>query len=261
MLQPVKEALGQFLGRFFATVVPTTNPLQPYVLRPLAKAIVWAPARMIDAAEEMLALWIRANLDGGPTSPPDLPVLIVAIGKDLVPTGRDYTRQVADRQMVLIPGDEKERLFGLRTAAGDLRAQLVIIATDEPSAHSLAAQFLLFLDATDNRRFEATYRFAGIDTKWPVQIESPDAPAMSIQTESKNLTILAIDMTLHMTVPIFDAPAIGQPNDGKGVPGTEDPSGYPLVQTIAVEREELGATGGAAAMSNAALHSSAKAGS
>jgi len=235
MLQPVKIALSQFMARYFASLVASTKPLEGYIARPLAKAIAWAPARMIDAAEDMLALWIRTDMDGAPTTPPDLPAIVVAMTKDYTPTGRDYTRQIADRQIVIMPGDAKERRFGLRTVAGDVRVQIVIFAMDEPSAHSLAAQFLLFLDETENRRFQAEYHFAGMPAKWPVQIESPDSPAMSIASEAKNLTILAIDLTLHATIPLFDAPKVGEPNDGKGIPGTQDPAGYPVAQSVNVK--------------------------
>jgi len=238
MLQPVKIAFGEFLGRYFASLTATTQPLQGFVTRPLLKAIAWAPARMVDAADDMLALYMRTDLDDAPTSPPDLPVIIAAMAKDYTPTGRDYTRQVADRQLVILPDDPKDRLFGLRVVAGDVRAQLAIFAMEVPTAQSLAAQFLLFVDEAPNRRFEAEYAFAGVNTKWPVQIESPDNPAMSIQTEAKNLTILAIDLTLHASIPLFDAPKPGEPNDGKGGPGTDDPAGYPLVQTISTQGKE-----------------------
>jgi len=238
MLQPVKIAFGEFLGRYFASLTATTQPLQGYVTRTLPKAIAWAPARMVDAADDMLALYMRTDLDNTPTTPPDLPVIIVAMAKDYTPTGRDYTRQVADRQLVILPDDPKERLFGLRAVAGDVRVQLAIFAMDVPTAQSLAAQFLLFVDEAPNRRFEAEYGFAGVKTKWPVQIESPDNPAMSIQTEAKNLTILAVDLTLHASIPLFDAPKSGEPNDGKGNPGSNDPAGYPLVQTIAAQGKE-----------------------
>lgn len=68
---------------------------------------------------------------------------------------------------------------------------------------------------------------------WPVQIESTDSPATSIGTEAKNLTILAIDLTLKATIPMMSAPAPGQPNDGKGTPGsTSNPSGFPLVERV-----------------------------
>jgi len=234
MLEPVKIAFGQYLGQYFAGIVPTTRPLEGYVRRPLAQAVVWAPARMIDAAEEMLSMWLRADLTNATTTPPELPAIIVAMAKDYTPTGRDYTRQVADRQMVIIPHDPQQRMFGLRAAAGDVRAQIVIFAMDVPSAHSLAAQFLLFLDATDNRRFSAIHRFANLDMPWPVQIETPETPAMSIPSEAKNLTILAIDLVLRAQIPLFDAPRAGQPNDGRGNPLTGDPAGYPAVQTVGV---------------------------
>lgn len=235
MLEPVKAAFGQFVGRYFASLVPTTRPLERYVQRELDDAIKWAPARMVDQVEEMLSQWFRADHGPGPTKPPELPAILVAMAKDYTPTGRDYTRQVADRMLVMILGDPKERLFGLRAVAGDIRAQLVFVATDEPSARSLAAQFLLFLDATENRRFGARHTFAGQATPWPVQIESPGAPAMAIASDAKNLTILALDVTLRAEIPLYDAPAAGQPNDGKGVPGTDDPAGYPLVQTIGID--------------------------
>jgi hypothetical protein len=240
MLQPVKIALGQLMGRFFASVVPTTKPLKGFVARPLERSIVWAPTRMIDAAEEMLALWLRSDTENAPTTPPDLPVIIVAMESGYSTTLREYTRQVADRQMVMIPGDPKERMFGLRASAGDVRFQVVAFSTDEPSARSLAVQLLLFADETENRRFSATYRFAGVDTDWPVQVENPDFMAAPIQNEAKNLTILAIDMTLHVEIPLFDAPKEGEPNDGKGIPGTDDPAGYPLVKVISVNSAEAG---------------------
>lgn len=245
MLQPVKEAFGRFMGRYHATIAPTTKPLESYVTRELGKAIAWAPARMIDAAEEMLSLWMRSDIHDSPSRPPDMPAILVAMAKDYIPTGRDFTRQVADREMVIIPTDPKERMFGLRTAAGDVRVQIVIFATDEPTARSLASQFLLFLDATPNRRFTARHRFAGQDMDWPVQVETPDAPAMNIPTEAKNLTVLAIDITLRAELPLFDAPKPGDANDGKGTPGNaEDPAGYPVVQGIGITSQEAGPNGG-----------------
>lgn len=236
MLEPVKDAFGQFMGRFYSEIVPTTKPLTPYIARGLSKAIVWAPSRMVDSAEEMLAAWQRNDTDSATTRPADMPVMIVSMARDYTPTGRDYTRQIADAELVMVPGDEKERAFGLRAIAGDVRAQIAIFAQDEPTARSLAAQFLLFLDAAPNRRFTARYTFAGEQMDWPVQVESTDSPAMSIGTEAKNLTILAIDLTLKATIPLFSAPAPGQPNDSKGTPGSaSDPAGHPLVIRVDIE--------------------------
>ncbi len=244
------------MGAFYGGIVPTTKALEAYVTRGLAKSIAWAPSRMIDAAEEMLGSWQRNDTDSTTTKPANMPVILVAMAKDYVPTGRDFTRQVADRIMVTIPDDEKGRVFGLRTVAGDIRAQIAIFAHDEPSARSIAAQFLLFLDAAPNRWFMARYTFAGQIMEWPVQVESPDSPAMAIQTDAKNLTILAVDLTLKAEIPMFDAPAAGQPNDGQGTPGTSDPAGYPLVQGISLAEFEQGAgpLGGAAAIRSSTIN-------
>ena len=231
MLEPVKTAFGEFMGRFYAFITPTTKPLDGYVTRGLAKSIVWAPTRMVDAAEDMLASWQRNDTDTATTTPPKMPVIIVALARDYTPTMRDFTRQIADSEMVTLPGDTKERMFGVRIMAGDVRAQIAFFAQDEPTARSLAAQFLLFLDASPNRRFTARYQFAGQVIEHPVQIEATDSPAMSIASDSKNLVILVVDITLKAQIPLFNAPTEGQPNDGKGTPGSlTDPDGY-LVTT------------------------------
>ena len=103
---------------------------------------------------------------------------------------------------------------------------------DEPSARSLAAQFILHLDTTEGRRFKAPFVFAGQTLDWPVVIETPDVQAIAVPSEAKNLTMLAIDLTLRASVPLIDAPKPGDANDGQGVPGTDDPAGYPLVRMI-----------------------------
>ena len=243
MFDPVKKAFGSFLASYYAGIVPTTLPLQEYVARGLALSVVRAPERMVDAAEDMLEKWQRHDA-GTETRPVQLPVIIFALSKDHTPTGRDYGRQVADQVIVTIPDDPKERAFGLRALAADIRAQVVFFSHDEPSARSLAAQFLLFLDATANRRFTARYTFAGFPLDWPVQVESPELPAVAVQTEAKNLTILAVDVTLKAEVPLFDAPTEDEPNDGQGVPGTDDPSGYPLVTRVLADSREDNDQGG-----------------
>lgn len=232
MIEPIKKAFGEYLGRFYASIVPTTKGLETFVKRGLSQSMVFAPSRMIDAAEDMLASWQRNDSNNAPSAPAKMPVVIVALAKDYVPLGRDFTRQVADPVLAIIPADKKERAFQLRSMAGEIRTQLCIFAHDESSARSLAAQFLLFLDASHNRRFNAFYEFADMRLPWPVQIETPETPASSIQTEAKNLTILAIDLTLRASIPLFEAPKLGKPNDGKGVPESNDPAGYPLVTDI-----------------------------
>lgn len=240
MLEPVKVAFGEYMGAFYSGIAPTTHGLQEYLARGLAKSIVWAPSRMVDTVEEMLSAWQRNDTDGAPTQPAKMPIIFVAIAKDYTPSGRDYTRQISEQVEVILPGDTKERDFKVRTIAGDVRAQVVFCANDEPTARSLASQFLLYLDNMGNRRFDAKYTFAGQNLVWPVQIESPDVPAMSIQTEAKNLTILACDVTLKASIPLFKAPADNEPNDGKGTVGNpSDPSGYQVVVQVNNTKKDI----------------------
>lgn len=233
MFEPVKAGFGRFMSRFYADLIPTTRPLEEFVVRGAGTAIMWAPARMVDAAEDMLKLYARDDIEAGPTKPFALPIMFVALAKDYMPSGRDFTRQLGDKVDIAMPGDDKGRNFKLRSVAADIRAQVVVAAMDEPTARSLAAQFILHLDSTDGRRFKAPFTFAGETLDWPVQIENPDVQAIQVPTETKNLTMLAIDLTLRATVPLIDAPKPGDANDGKGAPGTDDPAGYPVVQLIA----------------------------
>jgi hypothetical protein len=240
MFEPVKIGFGEYMGGFYASLVPTTKPMHEFIARGLGKSIAWAPSRMVDAATDMLDSWQRNDTDSATTQPAKLPVIIVAVDRSYTPTGREFTRQVAESQWVIIPGDVKERAFGLRAIAGDIRAQVVIIAADEPTARSLSAQFCLYLDAIPNRRFAARHTFAGMALDFPVQIESPDSPVVNVQSEYKNVVIMAVDLTLKTEIPLFDAPIVGDPNDGKGTPGTDDPAGYPLVTDVTDTEHFLG---------------------
>ncbi len=233
MFEPVKVALAEYLGRFYASLVPGTRGMSEFCARGLEKSIAWAPGRMIDAAEEMLDSWQRNDTDSAATQPAKLPVMLVAMSKDTSPTDRSYTRNAADPEYITFPCDPKARAFKVRTFAADIRAQLVIFAHDEPTARSIAAQFMLFADTFVNRRMVSSWRFAGMEHYWPVMLESPAVPAMSIQTDAKNITMLAMDLTLKATVPLYQAPKVGEPNDGKGDPANpEDPAGYPLVVEV-----------------------------
>ncbi|QFY42984.1 hypothetical protein F6R98_10460 [Candidatus Methylospira mobilis] len=230
MFQPVKAGFGEYMGAFYAQLSVTTMPMREFCTRGLAKSIAFVPGRMIDSVEEMLGLWQRNDNDNAPTQPRKLPVVLVAVDKDYTPTARDFTRQVVDAQWLTIPSDTKERAFKIRTIAGDIRAQVVVIAADDPTAKSIAAQFDLFIDSPSNRAFNAAYEFAGQVMDWPVMLETSDTPASNIKVEAKNLSILALDLNLHTTIPLFDAPKDGEVSDGKGAAGDAgDPSGYPVV--------------------------------
>lgn len=230
MFEPVKEGLGEFLQGFYAELVPTTKDMHEFVARGFPYCFAWAPTRMIDQVSEMLEAWQKNDTDQSTTKPHRLPVIIVATSKDYTPVMHDFGTQISDPIDVQFPEDPKGRYFRMKMIAGDIRAQVVIIAGDEPTAKSIAAQFSLYLDSPSRRAFHGMYPFAGIQHAYPVQIEAPGNPASNIDIGSKNMTCLAVDMTLKATVPIFMAPKVGEANDGKGIPGTIDPAGYPLVQ-------------------------------
>ena len=239
MLKPIRIGFGGFMGAFYASLVPTTPALQLFTQRGLKKSILWAPGRMVDARDDMLAAWQKNDTDSAPTAPPEMPVILVVMSRDYMGSGRDFTRQVADSIPVMIPGDLKERLFGLRVAAGDIRAQVAIFAHDTGTASSIASQFLLYLDTVHGRRFPARFSHAGIETEWPVQVESADVPFSNVQSESKNITVLVADLTLKASIPFYDAPKAGDEHDGQGIPGDlTDPAGYPTVVEVEANSAE-----------------------
>lgn len=233
MFDPVKAAWGEYMQRFFAQVVPTNRQLERFVASPVGEVIWIAPGRMVDQAEEMLAKYRKKEVKKSATDAYQAPVMITGFARDYTPTGRDYTRQIADMEYIQFPEDPKERVFGIRVSAGDLRVQTCIFSQDEPSARSLAAQFCLFIDSVEGRRFKAKYSFAGFESEWPVQLDSPDTAAMLIPTGEKNMTILAIDLTLHCAVPFFYAPKSAEEADEKGsLDDPSDPPGFRTVKTI-----------------------------
>lgn len=215
-----------------------------YCRRPFKYAVMLAPARMIDMAEDLLAKYLRADIQkdfGSSTRPHNLPVILVAFARDVTPTGRDYGRQIANADYMSFPDDEKGRVFKVRTVASDVRVQCAIFASDEPTARSIAAQFLLFVDAVENRRFWVDYEYAGFRVRYPAQLETTEALAPLTPTEANNLTVLAVDLTLKCTIPLISGPKEGEPHDGKGIPGDEyDPAGYPIVEQVTIAGHPTG---------------------
>ncbi|KJV08027.1 hypothetical protein [Methylocucumis oryzae] len=228
MLDPIKVAVGEYMGRFYAEITPNTKVLIEYVGRGLPKSIQWCPSRMIDSTEEMIEAWQRNDTDSAPTQPYKSPVILVAMARDYTPTGRDFTRQVANAEDFIYPDDEKERIFKVKTVSGDVRVQVVILSQEEPSAKSLAAQFTLFVDGVNNRRMPARFKnLLGNDENWPVVLSTPEVSFFAARGQSKNNCVLLSDLTFKFTAPLYFAPKVeDENNDNQGVPGTTDPSGY-----------------------------------
>ena len=236
MFQQLKDGFGRYMNRFFDQLVPTTQPMYEYRRRPFGYAVMMPPARMIDQAEDLILKYIRSDMQkgiGGATRPHNLPLILVAFARDVTPTPRDYGRQIANEEWVTLPGDEKERAFKIRTVASDVRVQCAVFASDEPTARSIAAQFILFVDATQNRRFWVDYEFAGVPLKFPAQLETTEAIAPLSPTENNSLTVLAIDLTLKCTIPLIHGAKNEDEADNKGIVGDEyDPAGYRLVEAV-----------------------------
>lgn len=242
MFREVDRAFGEFMCRWFHSLTPTTPQMREYCSRPTDKAIKFAPSRMVDSVEEMFSKYLRAKADGtGVTHPHDLPIVFLATARDVTPTGRDFTRQIADGDWYQFPDDERKRIFKVRTIATDIRAQVAILAEQAETAKSMMAQLVLFLDRTESRRFSAVYTFGDCASEWPVQLDSPEIfAAQTVMTDTKNLCCLAADLTLKAMIPLFEAPQTEEDADETtGIAGDPyEPAGFKLVQDANVEQQE-----------------------
>lgn len=234
-MNQVKYGFARWLNEFHQYFAPTTAATKEWASRPLERAIVLAPSRMIDQIEEMMGQWRRTDVSGEYGVRSELPVVITALAKDYVPIGGDFSMQVAREIYTMLPDDPKERVFKVRQIQGERRAQLVFIAAEEASARSMAMQFCQWISDIEWRRFAVPYVFAGFQQDWPVMLESTDVMVQAADFGQKNLTGCYVDITLKETIPIFIAPKAGEPNDGKGTDGDEsDPHGFPYVHQVLV---------------------------
>jgi hypothetical protein len=224
---PIKDAFGRYLERFYGQLLADTPAMQEFTARGFSKSAAWAPGRMIDSALEMLDAWRKNDTSQAARATPYLPVMLVAMSKDYIPAPADFSRQLADPVFVTIPSDPKNRVFKMRAAVSEVRAQVVIAAPEEATARSIAMQLQLFSSAMGNRRFYAQYDLAGISEPWPVVFEMPELMAVSVPNDQKNITILAVDFTMRATIPMLEAPKIaGSDGDGQGTNDYSDPDGY-----------------------------------
>ena len=81
MMQATQRAVGEFIGRFFAGLSPTTEDMREFCARPLAHACVWANGRMVDDVESQLRAWMSNDNEPGARTY-KLPVVIVALSND-----------------------------------------------------------------------------------------------------------------------------------------------------------------------------------
>lgn len=209
-MQQVKQGVAEWVVSFFRSIAPTTPALKEFITRSPAHAVAMVPGRMVDAAQDMLTLWGRNEPSAGPSKPPKLPVVLVAVARDVTPTGQNRTKGISDPVHIILPGDAKERVFELRTMPRDYRVQLVLVAQDSDSAESLAMQFDNWIFSRSNQVFDVGWEFAGHQVNWPAQFDGSDLMFSTIPTGVKSLTMIAVDVTICATQPIYRAVGDGE---------------------------------------------------
>ena len=240
-LHDIKVAFGQYMARFHDGLYADTTALREYVAREPARAIVYAPGRMVDSVEEMLKSY-QKNQNSTPDHPYTpganalFPIMFVAMAKDYIPTGGDFGGRQVGRQLVALLDGEGQSVYGYRQAMGDVRVQIAIIAPEPTTTSSIAAQFSLFVGEIKNRRFRVKHRWGQYELDMPCMLESPDIIFSKVDAENQNMSIVVADLTLKITMPFLDAPAEGEENDGS----TNDPPGYPMVEQINCLNEVTG---------------------
>lgn len=224
---PLKDGFALYLKRWYDGLYGATNSVQEFIDRGFPHGCQWVPGRMVDSADQMLAAY-QKNDNAPQGKNTKLPVVLVGMAKDFSPMSPDWSgRQIGRRLVRIVEGGSA---YGYRQFAHEVRAQVVIMAADVDTAKSLAAQFCLFVEDMENRRFKAVHTFGQYSVAMPTVLETTDITFMAVGTEQKNITILAADLMLKAHIPYFDAPKVGEQNDGT----TNNPPGYPLVSDVAV---------------------------
>lgn len=210
MRNPVEVGLGTYMGQFYAQLVPDTPAMEEYVERGLAKAIAWVPGRMVDDVQAMLEEWRKNDNDktsaspgGSPGLSSKLPVMLVGMAKDFTPAMPDFGVAIGGGIDVLMPDDPDMRTFKLRLSVNEYRAQVVIMAPEAATAHSLAMQFHVWANGPSGRRFKHWHEFGGVRHDFPALLEQIDLGAVDAKSDQKNLTILIIDLNIRASVPLF----------------------------------------------------------
>lgn len=224
----IKIGFAQYMHRWFKGIYPDyvdTKGVRAFLERPFSQGVQWAPSRMLDAAEEMLSAY-QKNKNGPDGQSTLFPVVLMAIDDNFLTTGSDWGGQQVGRRLVAI--EEGGSWYGYKHVMQDRRVQVVIIASEAGTAQSLAAQLTSFVAEPHNRYLDAPYAFGQYRVSMPITLESNRIDWMDVKNDVKNIKILAADFTLKCTIPYFDAPRQGEPNDGS----TNVPPGFPRVGVV-----------------------------
>jgi len=221
----IRAAWGQYMNRWFDELYANTKAVELYRQKPFSQAVMWAPSRIIDAAQDMLAAY-RKNVNGPEGANAMFPIVLMAVDENFMGTGADWGGDHIARRVLQIR--EGGSWYGYQHSMMDQRLQVVIIGSEGTSPKSLAAQLSTFIKRPSNRHLKAVYAFGEYEIPAPITLETNRIDWMDVKTDLKNVKILAADIILKCTMPVLDAPAEGEPNDGT----THNPPGYPLVQVV-----------------------------
>lgn len=207
-LTPVKDAMGRWLGEWFAQFRPDTPANHEWATRQRARAMAWAPGRMVDAAEGMLSSWKTNDNTGKAGQSAFIPVLFAAIANEYTESPNEEGRHLTDDIPFSFPEDPDNRSYLLSLLKIDVRAQIVVVANDPATAQSMLAQLSKW--AMSRQRFRASYGFHGFTSQWPVTIVQTERLAVPIPA-SENIVMLTLDLVLRCNIPQFTGPAEGFP--------------------------------------------------
>lgn len=225
----IKIGFAHYLKRWRDGVYPDyadTKAVKAFMDKPLSDAVKWTAGRMVDDAQAMLEAY-QKNENGPKGQTTLFPVLLLAMDDTLMGTGADWGGDQTGRTMQQI--EEGGSWYGHKQMMADRRLQMVIIASEGGSAQSLAAQLSSFIKEPSNRYFNAVYQFGQYNVPVPQTLESVRIDWSDVKPDGlKNIKILVADLTLKCTIPFFDAPAVGAPNDGSD----KVPPGYPTVAVV-----------------------------
>jgi len=221
----IRAAWGQYMNRWFSELYANTKAVELYRMKDFSQAVKWAPSRMIDSAETMLAAY-RKNVNGQEGANAMFPIVLMAVDENFMGTGADWGGDHIARHLLQI--EEGGSWYGYQHSMMDQRLQVVIIGSEGGSTKSLAAQLATFIKRPSNRNLKAAYAFGEYSIPAPITLETNRIDWMDVKTDLKNIKILAADIILKCTMPALDAPAKGEPNDGT----QRNPPGYPVLREV-----------------------------
>lgn len=225
-----KTGFGEYMGRWFTGIIPTTDAAQAFINRGFTGSVKWAAGRMIDDAEAMLESYRRNENETAVNANSRLPVVLAAMARDYTPTTGDWGGRQVPRRLVALTDEPNASVYGYAQSAHDVRVQVAFFAAEEATARNLANQFCWFIGQPVNRRFITKYQWGQYELEIPVMLETPDVIITNAAGEQKNLVIMTVDLTFKVVVPHLDAPVPPAMTDGSG----RDPEGYPVVTDVSV---------------------------